>query len=367
VPDPADTLVITAVDGQSSVGLNIEDIAAAIRAGVSLFSQHPFYNPIVKDKEVDEPYFLSAALCTQLSDDTFKKERLLELVIEPFIRLIENSALTREQMSRGSICFALPDEDATEDKAANVELALGHGFLDDIIQQVALPDKMDVSAIQLGSIGFFYFLKGAMNKLLSGEFDYVIIVAADSFIFKERLAHFDNNWRLKTDRNPFGFVAGEAASIVMIETELKAKQRGAPVLAKLDSFGLGRENNVITQDKSSAGEGLAVSIEACLTGIRPGSKNFDKPVSWVISDMNGEQYNAYEWGIVNSRLLHYFSGDVVHQHYADVIGEVGSALPGINIGCVINSFEKGYAIDDSALIFSGNDGGFRGALSISKP
>lgn len=355
--DQAGKIVITGVDCQTPVGRDIRASAAAIRAGTGLFIEHPFYFPILRDAEEDEPYQATASICTHLTDEEFATERLSELLLEPLIRLVEGSGFNRKEIGDGSICFALPEKGS-----GIAELNLGQDFLNDIVRKVALPKSVDLTAIKMGSMGFFYFLKKAIEKLESGQSKYVIIAATDSFISNARLTYYDEHWRLKSNRNPHGFIPGEASSLVMLELEEQAKARGANLLARLDGYGIGREPNPVTQDKSSTGEGMTVAFRKCLV-----QRNNDSTVKWIISGINGEQYHSYEWGVVNSRLLGKISSDVQLHHYADTIGEVGSALPGISIGCAVNAFERGYAVDASALICAGDDKGLRAVLSVSKP
>lgn len=350
-------IAITGVDCQTPVGRDIRATAAAIRAGTGLFAEHPFYFPILRDEEEDEPYLATASICTHLADEEFATERLSELLLEPLIRLVEGSGFNRKEIGGGSICFALPE------KGTGIEnLNLGQSFLNGIVKNVSLPKSVDLTAIKMGSMGFFYFLKNAIQQLESGQSNFVIIAAMDSFISDVRLSYYDEKWRLKSDRNPHGFIPGEASSLVMLEFEESAKARGAKILARLDGYGIGREPNPVTQDKSSTGAGMTMAIRECLT-----QRTNDSTVKWVISGINGEQYHSYEWGVVNSRLLERMSGNLQLHHYADTIGEVGSAMPGISIGCVVNAFDRGYAPAASALICAGDDNGLRAALSVSKP
>ena len=53
-----ETIVVTAVESNTPVGLNMAQSAAAIRAGLSGFVEFPFYMPITRESDLGEQAFL---------------------------------------------------------------------------------------------------------------------------------------------------------------------------------------------------------------------------------------------------------------------------------------------------------------------
>lgn len=347
-----DNIVITVIDAHSPIGVSMPLTAAAIRADASGFHEHPDYLPIQQDDM--ENYLISAGMDLSISDCSW--QRLLQLVEAPFHAAITASGLERRQMDRGGILFALPNADPVIQ-----ETGLQTFFLDRFLKHFSLPAKMSVSGVQMGAAGVIFLLDKARDMLLGGERDFIFIVAIDSFMIDGRLSYYDEQWRLKSDRSPMGFTPGEAAAILLIETEAQAKARQQDTLIQLGGIGIGQEVNTINGDKSSSGEGLSHAIEDAL------SDGLQQSINWIYSDLNGESYRAYEWGVVSARLGTIFSSQLAHIHPADVLGDVGSATSAIQLGCIGHAFQNQYATDHMAFLFATNDNGQRVALSVLRP
>lgn len=347
-----DNIVITVIDAHTPVGMSMPQTAAAIRAGVSGLHEHPDYLPIQQDDM--ENYLSSAGMDLSISDCSW--QRLLQLVEAPFHAAITASGLERRQMRRGGILFALPNADPVIQEAGVQTF-----FLDRFLKHFSLPDKMSAFGVHIGAAGVIYLLNRARDMLLGGERDFVFIAAIDSFMLDGRLSYYDEHWRLKSERNPMGFTPGEAAAILLIETEAQAKARQKNILIQLDGIGIGQETNTIEGEKSSSGEGLSNAIEEAISAAS------QQNIKWLYSDLNGESYRAYEWGVVNSRLGAIFKPQLAHIHPADVMGDVGSVTSAIQLGCIDHAFQNQYAADSMALLFAGNDNGQRVALSVSLP
>jgi 3-oxoacyl-[acyl-carrier-protein] synthase-1 len=176
-----------------------------------------------------------------------------------------------------------------------------------------------------------------------------------------RLALYDEGWRLKTKRNPSGFIPGEAAAVLLLETREFAEQRNAVPVLRVDGVHQGQEPNTILGDKSSSGSGLTNAIRP-LAGVL----NESGPCRWVYSDLNGERYKAYEWGVVSTRLHEMFSKDHHLSITADAIGDIGAVTTAVQIGCIVEAIRRGYPKNSSALLYAGNDVGLRTALAVSR-
>ena len=351
--DPANRVVVTAVDARSPVGLDIVASAAAIRAGITGFHEHPEFRPMPAAEESGDE-LASAAMDLTLSD--FDESRLFGLLDSPFHKLMSASNLQRADYARGAIWFALPEPDP-----AVADMSLDRRFIAHFRQALGLPDACDYGGVQLGSAGVAFLLARAVQLLCSGERDFVIVAAVDSYMLEGRLAHHDAQWRIKSPRNPSGHVPGEGAGVLLVETAARAQARQVQALLCIDGVGTGAEPNPVTGRKSSTGAGLCDAIAgACEASGRTRFK-------WLYSDMNGEAYKAYEWGLVRVRLSERFSPEAALMHTADTIGETGAATTAIQLGCIGQAFARGYALDEHALVLASNDEGRRGALCVSAP
>jgi 3-oxoacyl-[acyl-carrier-protein] synthase-1 len=346
-----ETLVITAIDGRTPVGPSIEDSAAAVKAGVSGFREHPDYNPILKNDEED--YLVSAGI--DLSITEFGWQRLIQFVEKPFLSFMANIGLKRTQMTKTALWFALPYADP-----AVQQIGLQKFFINHFIKHYALPGFADIAGVQLGASGVIHLLNKARESLSSGLHDHIIIVAIDSFMLDGRMAYYDDQWRLKSQRNPMGFMPGEATAMILVETHSHAVTRNKNPLMTLTGFGIDQESNPISAEKASTGQGLGQAVERAL------SENEIETINWLYSDLNGESYRAYEWAIVNTRLASRFGAELNHVHSADVMGDVGAATTAVQLGCIAHAFKEDYAEDDNALLIASNDNGQRAALSVTR-
>lgn len=351
--DTGQNIVVTLVESNTAVGLTTAQSAAAIRAGMSGFRELPLYAPIAWEFDPGED---AVKVASHGLIDGFDDGRLYALLIDPLTTLVEESGLSRSAMASGGLYLALPVNDEVIQK-----FNLRSHFLEHLSERLALPATGEFLAVQTGSTGLFLLIERAMQKMRAGEMEFCIIAAVDSYLLHGRLALYDQHWRLKSDRNPTGFIPGEAASVLLLETEKYARQRNAPVLLRVDGVGGGQEPNPITGDKTSTAAGLTDAVRSLAE-----LANIGQPWQWVLSDLNGERYKAYEWGVALPRLNKLIAADHDFSHYADTIGDVGAAMAGVQLGCVSEAFRRNYAPAGSALIFAGDDAGKRYAMSVSR-
>lgn len=113
------------------------------------------------------------------------------------------------------------------------------------------------------------------DAIKAGRADMMIVGGADSIINKEEIAGFNeiyalavNNENPKKASCPFskkrdGFVIGEGAGIMIIESEESAKARGAKIYAELVDYAFTNESYNIMAPKPD-GEGMAETIKQAI-------------------------------------------------------------------------------------------------------
>jgi len=113
------------------------------------------------------------------------------------------------------------------------------------------------------------------EMIRNGQADVVIVGGADSIINKEEIAGFNALYALSVQNEnpekasrPFasnrdGFVIGEGAGILVLESETSAKQRNAQIFAEIAGYAFTSEGYNIMAPMIN-GEGMAVTMEKAL-------------------------------------------------------------------------------------------------------
>lgn len=120
-----------------------------------------------------------------------------------------------------------------------------------------------------------YAIGLASDMIRNGMADMVIVGGADSIVNREEIAGFNELYALSVQNEhpekasrPFdadrdGFVIGEGAGIMILESEESAKKRGAKIFAELAGYAISSEAyNIMAPMKD--GEGIAYTITEAL-------------------------------------------------------------------------------------------------------
>jgi len=120
-----------------------------------------------------------------------------------------------------------------------------------------------------------YAIAFGYDLIRSGQADLVIAGGADSIINPEEIEGFNAIFALSTrktepekascpfSKNRDGFVIGEGAGVVILESESGAKKRGAKILAEMAGYGLSSEAYNIVSPKEE-GEGMYKTMKKAL-------------------------------------------------------------------------------------------------------
>ncbi|MDH5571730.1 MAG: hypothetical protein OEY89_08195 [Gammaproteobacteria bacterium] len=347
-------VVITSLGALTPVGPAVEQSCAAIQAGISRITEHAFYECIPDDPEWDEylPLFSSSVPTLDPFLDGF--DRLLELTIPALTEVVENASLKRSDIPRAGLFIALPQSDA-----ATYNIGLASNFIPQLCKRTGLTGFKTSSINQSGHTGIFEHVIDAITLLESGELDFCIIGGIDSYLLEQRLDLLDAAWRIRSERNVDGFIPGEAAVMIMLETEQHAKDRGMVPLSKIKSVASGQEPETITSQKTSTGSGLSDAITGVLQHTNADS------FQTVYCSLNGESYYAFEWGIQLTRLSKVFGNMTDLIHPAENCGDVGAATGALLLACASQAFKLGYNAGEEMLLWTSANNGLRVALTLS--
>lgn len=350
----ANGIAITGLGAISPVGANAEQTCSSIRAGIARITEHAYYECTPQDPEWDEELPLYAGSVEIIDPFLDGPERLFQLAIPAITDLMANSKMKRGDLQAGGLFLSLPQADT-----AVKPWRLEQHFIPELCRRTGLEGFRLTKTNQSGRAGMFTLVAEAIKLLNAGGIDHCIVGGVESYLLEDRLDLLDKAGRIKSDRNVDGFVPGEAAVMVLLETPEHAKQRGVPVNAIIAEPGFGHEPETIHSDQASTGLGLTAALEGLLQ-----TKPDDYGFPWVYCDLNGESYYVFEWGSIITRLAAPFSNLKKLIHPADCVGDVGAATGGLLLACATKAFQWGYNIADEALLWTASDSGDRAALTL---
>jgi 3-oxoacyl-[acyl-carrier-protein] synthase-1 len=339
-------VAITASAAISAVGANAEQTAAAVRAGLVHRREHPSYEALLADPEWDEEHQLIVSDMAWVGDLASEgRARLLDLFVLVIQQLMEAAALRRTELKKTALLVALPLD------AGVSKWALAKAFLPEALARLGLEPSLSRVALT-GHAGVLELIGDASNLLSTGQAEAVIVAGVDSLLPADRLAYLDAAYRAKSPRNRDGMCPGEAASALLLEDPKRTRRE---VLGTITSLGTGEEPEPFTSDKVSTATGSTRALRAALGGSRP---------SWVLCDLNGESYRAFEWGVVQARLGEAFEGLSRVTFPALSIGDVGAATGGLLISIALQAKQRGWAPGGDALVWTSSDDARRAAARL---
>lgn len=354
-------VVIKAFGMASSLGPAVP-ACAAFRAGLSRPSPAPDFDLAILGDEGPR-----SATIFSLPVATFGFSgvgRLVALTCEVLKDLWSRADLTALAQEAGFF-FALPDprarglEPAGADATDAQQLeALGARVLAQSFQNLGLGWKGPLRFFGGGHVAFTHAMHAAQAQLSRRAIKSCVVAAVDSLVEEGTLQALEEELRLKTAENPVGIIPGEAGAAFLLSTT-SARPPQEPDI-QFRAVCLGREPNPRGSDKPADGRALA----RCILDTLSAGGDHQQPL--LISDHNGEQHRAMEWGLVQMHLRSQIPTweDLKAWYPAVGFGDVGCASSAVGLCLAIRSLQRRYAPEAACLILSSSDEGARAAMLI---
>ena len=342
-------LPVLGLGASTPVGRSVAATAAAVRAGVCGFSEHPHMvdtagQPmrIARAPWLDVGQVGAARLGALLLP-------AIEEALAPLAQVGAQSAL------RVGLALALPPPrpGRPDMLAADLLKVIGE----------RLPGAFArTGSFEVGHAAGCLAMAAAQAGCERGAFDACVVVGADSYLSPETLEWVEACDQLHGGgplNNAWGFVPGEAAGAVLVATPDAARRGGIAPLGELLACGIGMESKRIKTDTVCVGEGLTQSFRAALQALAPGEKVHD-----VFCDLNGEPYRADEFGFSALRTGEHFRAASDFVAPADCWGDVGAAGAPLHVALALVAQRKRYAKGPLAMVWASSESGERGALLV---
>ncbi|NMO15316.1 hypothetical protein HPC49_20430 [Pyxidicoccus fallax] len=208
-----------------------------------------------------------------------------------------------------------------------------------------------------GSAGFALALDAARQAMERGLFETCVVGGVDSRTEPGHLSHLLAERRLKTADNPVGLVPGEAAAFVVL------RSRGPKTPAvEITSVRLGYE----PRHRGTASRADGVALSTCIQDVLGGGTAGKGEVVFV-TDLNGEEVRAWEWGCALIRLRSdgVLGADAPFWVPATSFGDVGAAAGALG-ACIANhAFLRRYSPAPRIVVVMQSDSGERAAFTVS--
>ena len=345
----AERVVMVTMGACTPVGRNAWSSAAAVRAGVSGFGQHPFMVDTV-----GEP--IRAAIAPWLDIGLSGADRLEALLFPAIDQALEPIAAHAGAPLRWAIALGLP--------------SARPGVPEDIQRQMlSRIDKRyprrfgSAAAFCSGHAAGLFATQAAALKLANEALDVCVVAGVDSYIEPRTLEWLETCGQLHSAgalNNAWGFIPGEAGAALLLMRESVAKAVALDALAIVLGVGTSMEPKRIKTETVCIGEGLTQAFHAALAALPAGTK-----VSDIYCDMNGEPYRADEFGFTALRTKEHFASTSDFVAPADCWGDVAAAGGVLHLILLGAAAQKSYAKGPCALAWASAEMGERAAALLA--
>ena len=342
---PTDSpICIVGIGACTSVGLNAVATAAAVRAGISAFDEHPF----MINREGD-PYVL--AMVPSIDPALTGSDRYVALSTSAIHEALGPLRQVKLEEKEIKAVVALPEvrpglpDDLGEKIADHIsELGNDHLYIKDI--------RLAFKGHAAGLMAF----ESASRHLAKGGCEFYLVGGIDSYIDADTLDWVEENEQLHIPSNAWGFIPGDAACFCLVCSIETAEKYKLPVKTQLVAISTAHEKNKIKTETVCIGEGLTQAVKGAVSGLPENTK-----IDYTICDQNGEAYRADEFGFMLARLSKYFTDPSDYMAPADCWGDVGAASGLLFVNLITAASEKHYAKGPYTLLWTSSEGGERTA------
>lgn len=354
----ANAIVVTGAGVLTSLG-QLSQGWAAMRAGISHIAERGDFHLLGPDEEFDLPSALRGAEAPPAWDGSHPWDRLVELALPALDEALEGARVPRREWKNVHLALAL----RTPAAGGGTPAEMGRYVLDAMWTDGALPKPLSASVRFEGHAAGAVAIVDAARALRAGDRTCCVVGGAETFLDPDAIAELDRGFRLRSERSADGYLPGEGAAFVVLETAARAADRGVKPLATLAGYGLADEPRPLGSDEPCAAEGLCEAIRQTAERAGRGGAKVP-PAAWVLSDQNGERHRAKEWALAVSRLHELLEPGLEIWTPAENFGDTGPASVPLLAAMTAETFRREAAPAPGALLLASSDGPPRAGLLL---
>lgn len=326
----------------TGVGLTAPATCAAIRCGISSFSETRF---------MDQGGEWIIGCQVPLAEPWRGRTKLVKMItpgIQECLAFFQGTPTTKVPLF---LCVAEPGRPGRLD-------GLDQTLLMEIQVELGVQFHPESKVIAEGKVGGATALMLARQWMQERRGDYCLIAGVDSYLVAGTLGVYEEHSRLLTSVNHDGFIPGEAGAAILVG--LASKARG--VCVQCLGIGQGQEQATVLSEQPFKADGLVSTIKAALADAGCSMRDLD----FRITDLSGEQYGFKEASLALTRTLRQRKEHFYIWHPADSIGEVGAAIVPVMLGVFLASTRGNYSLGSMVLCHGANAGAERMALVMKQ-
>jgi 3-oxoacyl-[acyl-carrier-protein] synthase-1 len=299
----SDSIYVIGYGAQTPVGKSALASAAAVRCGISAYAEHPF----MVDQH-GEPMVVARA--PWLDESMPVPERVASLAAAAVSESLDCIQSQVAKLGGLSMHLALSEENLPQPEQRQV-------VIDRLNESTGGKAGSDIDVIVDGHAGGLLALERAASALREGKSPACLVGGADSWMEPGQLELIDEQGRLHSPNNSWGFTPGEGAGFCVITTGAVIERLGVQPVAEIMGVATGQESKLLGTKTVCIGEGLTTAFRGVL--------NSKYPVTHSYCDFNGETYRAEEYGFSVCRTRDGFEDAGSFTAPADCWGDVGAA------------------------------------------
>lgn len=340
---------IVALGASTPLGRDAWSSAAAARAGISGFAEHPYMIDTA-----GEP--MRAAFAPWLEIDLPLEQRFEALLFPALDQALAPLGDGAAKKLRVALSLGLPAPRPGLPAQIDDHLrkAIGRRYGNTF---------GSAATFCSGHAAGLLALEAASRVLHREAVDACVVAGVDSYLEPEMLEWLEDSDQLHGAgplNNAWGFIPGEAAGALLLVRGDLLPSLALDPLALLLSVGCAFEEKRIKTETVCIGEGLTEAFRAALGPLPDGFTASD-----VYCDMNGEPYRADEYGFACLRTKEYFRSASDFVAPADCWGDVAAAGAPLHLSLATIAGLKGYAQGPCAFVWASSEGGERGAAVLA--
>lgn len=290
--------------------------------------------------------------------------RLVAIAMEALEDLATHCSLEKIGHEAG-VFLALPDfsTGAEPREAPTAAMQLGRKVLGRALEGLGLswPEER-WRFFTGGSAGFALALEAARRELERHTWETCIVGGLDSRVDPEHMRGLLRERRLKTADNPVGLLPGEAGALLVLRS--RGRNQGAERLpsVELELVHVECEPHHVGSGRLPDGAALSRCVQAVI-GAHP--RGGGGPL--LLSDLNGEEWRAWEWGnaLVRLKGSGALDGDAPEWIPATGFGDTGAASGAVSACLAVRAFQRRYAPARRIVVVSQSDSGERAAFAVT--